>query len=69
MKKAAVLAILAMFVAGCAGRDDFGRTSTQDDPRTAPGWADPARDRPADPNFPTGVPGTGVPGSAPGGIR
>jgi hypothetical protein len=63
MNKAAAIAILAVMIAGCAGREEVSRTG-HDEPLRGDGYH-----RPAEPNFPTGVPGTGVPGSAPGGIR
>ena len=64
MKKAAIIAILAMIVASCAGREEMERTGYEESSLGGAGY-----NRPAEPNFPTGVPGTGVPGSAPGGIR
>lgn len=63
MNKAAVLAILGVIVAGCAAREEVGRTSEQEY------YEESGYQRPAEPNFPTGVPGSGTPESAPGGIR
>ena len=63
MNKAAIIAILAMLAAGCAGREEMGRTNAGDF-RGDSGYI-----QPAEPNFPTGVPGTGVPESAPGAIE
>jgi hypothetical protein len=63
MNKAVIIAILAVMVAGCAGREEMGRASYQESPGDA-GYI-----QPSEPNFPTGVPGTGIPESAPGGIR
>lgn len=64
MNKAVIITILAVFVAGCAGYEDRGRSTYEESFQ-----GDSGQQRPADPNFPTGVPGRGVPGSEPGGIR
>ena len=63
MIKAALTAVLAMVVVGCAGPGAVGRTSNQE-VREGVGY-----NRPAEPNFPTGVADIGVPKNVPGAIN